>query len=148
MRDVRFEDCDFASATWERPTLHRTEFVRCRFTGFAAPDALFEDVRFRHCSAKLAHFRFSRFKHTRFEDCDFEEADFQGADLTGVRFVRCNLSRAQFSHTKLKGADLRTSQLEGLRVGPDELPGAIVDHFQAAYLASLLGLDIRDEYDD
>ena len=30
-------------------------------------------------------------------------------------------------------------------MGPEELPGAIVDRFQAAYLASLLGLDIRDE---
>ncbi|MBV7335219.1 hypothetical protein KFU94_44665, partial [Chloroflexi bacterium TSY] len=33
----------------------------------------------------------------------------------------------------------------GFRIGPEEVVGAVVDHFQAAYLASLLGLIIKSE---
>ena len=52
------------------------------------------------------------------------------------------------SQAKLNGADLRTSVIEGMRVGPVEVVGAIVDHFQAAYMASLLGLVIKNEDED
>jgi hypothetical protein len=55
------------------------------------------------------------------------------------------LSRAELSQTTLRGTDFRTSVIEGMRVGPAEVVGAVVDHFQAAYMASLLGLIIKDE---
>ena len=89
--------------------------------------------------------RFARCTAVRFEKCDLRNADFQGADLSGVLFVKCNLSDAQFSATTLKGTDLRGSTIENLRVGIKELPGAIVDPFQAAYIAGVLGLVVKLE---
>ncbi len=142
--EVGWEDCDFASAQWEQASIRRVEFIRCRFTGFTLPDAYLSEVRIVNCAAKLAHFRFAQFKNVVFEECDLEEADFQGADLSGVQFIGCNLSRAQLSHTKLKGTDFRSSNIEGIGVGAESLQEAIVDRVQAAFLAHLLGLDIRD----
>jgi len=84
----------------------------------------------------------------RFEKCNLANADFQGSNLAGVRFANCDLSNAEMSHTTLVGADFRGSKIDGLKVGARELPGAIVDHFQAAYLASLLGIVIKDEHED
>jgi hypothetical protein len=44
---------------------------------------------------------------------------------------------------KLKDADLRGSQVEGLRVNPTDIHGAIVDPSQAMIFAALLGVRIR-----
>ncbi len=94
---------------------------------------------------QLARFRFASFKSVIFDGCNLQDANFQGADLSGVRFRNCDLSRAELSQAKLTGTDFRTSVIEGMRVGPTEVVGAIVDPFQAAYMASLLGLVIKNE---
>jgi len=47
------------------------------------------------------------------------------------------------SFAKLDGADLRGSKVDGLQIAVDNLRGAIVEPFQAAYFATLLGLEVR-----
>lgn len=143
--DTRFDGCDFANATWERLTAHRVEFLTSQLVGFTALEAHLQHVRFQGCNAQFAGFRFATFKTVRFEQCDLRYADFQRADLSGVIFHKCDLSHAQLSGSTLKGTDFRGSKLEDVCVGLQELPGAIVDHFQAAYLAGLMGLVIRNE---
>ena len=70
-----------------------------------------------------------------------------GADLSGVLFSRCNLTRCDMTGARLSGADFRGSSIEGLKVGLDELQGAIVDPSQALSFASLLGLVVKSEED-
>ena len=62
-----------------------------------------------------------------------------------MRFRKCNLDGVQFSGARLNGTDLRGCSMLDIKIGMDELVGAIVDHFQAAYLASLMGVIIKDE---
>jgi uncharacterized protein YjbI with pentapeptide repeats len=57
------------------------------------------------------------------------------------------LRHAQLSGATLKGTDFRGSQIDEMRVGIQELPGAIVDPFQAAYIAGLLGVVIKHEHE-
>ena len=73
-----------------------------------------------------------------------------GANLSGIRWKNLSLGEVDLSEvtvagTSLRGLDLRRCRLEGLTAGDNlrELRGAIVDSFQAAELAHLLGLDIR-----
>lgn len=146
--DLRLENCDLANAAWEKALLQRVEILGCRMTGFKAIEAHFQDVLFRDCIGALAQFRFATFKSVQFERCNFANADFQGANLAGVRFVKCDLSNAEMSHTTLTSTDFRSSKIEGLKVGVRELPGAIMDHFQAAYVASRLGIVIKAEDED
>ncbi len=148
LSDLRLENCDLANAVWERAVLQRVELLGCRMTGFKAIEAHFQDVLLRDCIGTLAQFRFATLKAVCFEQCNFANADFQGANLAGVRFVKCDLSNAEMSHTTLTGTDFRSSKIEGLKVGVRELPGAIMDHFQAAYVASLLGIVIKAEDED
>lgn len=145
LTDVYLSGCDLANAGWPRAIVHRTEFVGCRLVGFQALESHFQDVLFRECLGPLARWRFATFKAVRFEQCDLSGADFQGADLSGVVFSRCNLTNVEMSGATLVGADLRGSDITDLRVGTAEVPGAIVDHAQAAYMASLLGLVIKSE---
>jgi uncharacterized protein YjbI with pentapeptide repeats len=63
-------------------------------------------------------------------------------------FHKCDLSHAQLSGATLKGADFRSSIIEEIKVGVQELPGAIVDYMQAAYIAGLLGVVIKEENEE
>lgn len=146
--NVHFEACDFANAVWERTTIHRAEFFDSKWVGLKLPEAHLRDVFVRNCRGQYLHCRFATLKSVTFQDCDFSDADFQGSDLSGVRFSHCNLTNAEFSQTKLSGADFRGSQIDHIKVGPHELPGAVVDPVQAAYLASLLGLVVKSELDE
>lgn len=143
--DMRFDGCNLANATWERLTAQRVEFLTSQLVGFTALEAHLQHMRFQGCNAQFAGFRFATFKTVRFEQCDLQHADFQRADLSGVVFHKCNLSYAQLSGATLKGTDFRGSTIDEMRVGLQELPGAIVDPFQAAYIAGLLGVVIKPE---
>jgi uncharacterized protein YjbI with pentapeptide repeats len=145
--DTRFDGCDFANATWERLTAHRVEFLTSQLVGFTTLEAHLHHVRFQGCNAQFAGFRFATCKSVRFEQCDLRHADFQRADLSGVVFHKCDLRYAQLSGATLKGTDFRGSQIDEMRVGIQELPGAIVDPFQAAYIAGLLGVVIKHEHE-
>ena len=136
MSALRFENCDLAYTLWENASVRRIKMIGCRITGFKAVEAHLQDVLFQECIGTLAQFRYAKCKAVRFEKCNLVNADFQGADLSGVKFVHCDLSHAEMSHSTLVGTDFRSSKIEGLKVGARELPGVIVDHFQAAYLAS------------
>lgn len=148
LSDLRLENCDLANTIWENATVRRVALNGCRMTGFKAIEAHWQDVVFQECSGALAQFRYAKFKAVRFEKCNLTNADFQGADLSGIQFVQCDLTNAEMSHTTLRGADFRSSKIDGLKVGAQELPGAIVNHFQAVYLATLLGIIVKDEYED
>lgn len=143
--DVRFEGCDLANAEWTKLIAHRVEFVGCRMDGFTLPEAHCQDIRFVECSLYFARLRFSTFKSAHFERCNLSSADFQASELPGARFLRSSLNDAHFSQAKLAGADLRTTTIERIRIGVSELTGVIVDPFQASYLASLMGLVIKQE---
>ena len=68
---------------------------------------------------------------------------FEGADLRVVTFTRCDLTNADLQGANLRGADLRGSLLDGLRVGPKDMQGAIIDPSQAIQVAGLLGLTVK-----
>jgi uncharacterized protein YjbI with pentapeptide repeats len=144
LRDLRFDECDLANAEWERADGLRIEWRDCRLTGFTAAESHWQDVIWRRCNLSLARFRFGDFRNLCFDHCDLSEADFHGAALTNVRFIRCNLTNVEFSHVRLADIDLRTSTIEGIMAGPQELTGAIVTFVQAAYLAGRLGLVIKE----
>ena len=145
LNDLRVADCSLANTNCERMVAHRTEFVDCHLVGLNVTEGHLQDVRFEKCDTQLARFRFCSFKAVTFDRCNLKSANFQGADLSGVRFNRCDLSEAEMSQSKLMGTDFRTSNIDGLKVGVREVEGAIVDHFQAAYLASLLGLVVKND---
>ncbi len=145
MTDIRLNECSLSNLICERLLVHRAEFFGCRLVGLNITDGHLQNVIFQNCDMQLARFRFSSFKSVLFEECKLQDANFQGADLSGVRFRKCDLSRTEMSQAKLSGTDFRTSVIEGMRVGPMEVVGAVVDHFQAAYMASLLGLVIKNE---
>lgn len=142
VEDSRFAGCNLANAIWHNLACARVEFASCRMTGFSTLEALFHDTVFRDCKLDLAQFYKAKMRGVRFEECPLMGADFRAADVTGVAFVRCDLSNTDFTGAMLAGADLRGCQTDGMRAGPDELRGAIVDETQALALVRAMGITI------
>ena len=117
--------------------------VGCRLLGVQLVEAHLDDVIFRDCNLESAVFASAVFKAARFEGCVLRGALFEGADLRGVVFARCDLTNADLQGANLRGADLRGSLLDGLRIGPKDVQGAIIDPSQAVQVAGLLGLTVK-----
>jgi uncharacterized protein YjbI with pentapeptide repeats len=147
LADVAIRACDFANARWDGAIIHRLEVIDSRLMGLHLAEGHVESALFRECAAPLAVFFQTEFAGVRFENCNLTETDFRESDLRGAVFQACELRDADFRGARLQGADFRTSTLEGMKLaGVENVRGAIVDPFQAAYLAGqeeLLGLSVR-----
>lgn len=140
LEDVRFTGGTLTNAAWPNLSCVRAEFTTCRMTGFSAMEALFQDTVFRECKADFAQFYKATMRGVRFEACPLTETDFRSTDLTGAVFARCDLTNTDFRGATLQGADLRGCPIDGMRVGPGELRGAIVDEAQALALVRAMGI--------
>ncbi len=137
--------CDYSNARITDGRLNRIEFRGCKMLGVDFTMSYLKNIRFIDCNLRYALFRYVKFSQIEFVRCDLTEADFQAAELPDVRFRGCKLGKTQFSDAKLKDADFRGSEIEGIKVGIQELPGSVVDPFQALYLSTLLGFTIKDQ---
>lgn len=141
-KDVRFSGCDFANVEICALTAVRLEFMGCRMTGLRLAETEWQSLLVSGGDQRYAQFRFCSLRTSEFDNCDLQEADFYGADLRGCILRRCNLRNVEMSKAKLVGADLRGSVVEGLRLGAEDIRGAIVDAAHALTFAPLLGVKI------
>jgi uncharacterized protein YjbI with pentapeptide repeats len=142
--DVACARTDLSTVVWEEAKLTRVEFRDCRMTGAILPDAELDGVRFLGCHLAYASFTGSTFRQVSFEACRLDESIFSGANLSGTVFVDCELRGVDLEGANLKDADVSTSRLTEVKVGVKDLRGLIVSREQAAALATLLGLVVRD----
>ncbi len=143
--DVLCERCDLSMIEWTQPTLVRVELRACRVTGAKFREARLDEVRFVDCLFDYASLSGARFRQVSFEACRLKEVDFSGADVAGTSFSRCELHGSDFTGAKLQGADVSTSSLGEIRAGPGDVRGLVVNREQAAVLAQLFGLVLRDD---
>ncbi len=142
--DVIFDGCDFSAGEWSAAHLLRVEFSHCRMLGLQWTSLEAHHVRFKDCLCEGTFFVSARLAGARFEHCVLRHASFEGADLAGARFVDCDLSQADLHRAALAGADVRGCTLNGLQVEARDLQGLILDPSQAAQVAGLLGIIVKD----
>lgn len=142
--DSMLETCEMSGCEWEMAFFRRVAFQGCRLMGTQMLEGLFEDVEFVNCQMEGVSVVSAKFKNCRFSKCILRKASFDGADLTGVSFIDCDLTEADLHLAKLKGTDLSTSQIGGLRVGVEEMLGAIIAPHQALQVVGLLGVVVKD----
>ncbi len=142
--DVLCERGDLSMVAWQGAKLTRVEVRGSRMTGAKLVEGELDSVRFIDCHLDYATFTSTRFRQVSFESCRLEEADFRGADLTGTSFVDCELRGADLGRAKLQGADVSSSRIGDIHVGPGDVRGLVVNREQAAALAKLFGLVVRD----
>ncbi len=142
--DSILDTCEFSGSEWEKGFFRRVVFQGCRLMGAQMMDGIFEDVEFINCQAESLAVVSAKFKRCRFSKCVLRRAVFDGADVSGVAFNDCDLTEANFHQAKLVGTDLRTSQIGGLRIGVEEIRGAIIAPHQTLQVVGLLGVNVVD----
>ncbi len=106
-----FEDSNLTLSKLSGVGLQAVQFKDCKLSGIdfgKCSDFLFE-VNCNNCILDNAIFFKKKNKGAKFIDCSLIETDFTEADFSDAQFTNCNLNRAFFDHTTLKGADFRTS---------------------------------------
>ena len=142
-RDVVFENCDFSNCDFTKAAFQRVLFQNCKLMGADFVEGAMRYVRVLDCDARYANFADGKAQDTIFDNTRLENAAFLRFRLSAA-FSQCSLNQATFEQTPMKGFDLRTCRLNGLQVTLSDLKGAIVTPVQAADLAALLGLVIKE----
>ncbi|MGC4050507.1 MAG: pentapeptide repeat-containing protein [Paludibaculum sp.] len=141
-RDVRLVNCDLANLKAQRMVLERVEFIDCRLMGLSAAALDASDVLILNSDARYASLQEARFRNSEFEGSNWQESDLRSADLSGTVLRTCDLARADLQGATLRETDFRTSHLEEMKVGLNDLRGAIVEPGQAMILTRVLGVRI------
>jgi len=143
-RNVEMQRCDWSNTTAESSSWSKVLVDGCKLTGTQLNLAVMKDVSFTDCRADLIQLQNAKLQRTSFRHCNLQHAYFNGAKLPKTIFEACDLTGADFSNADIRGSDLRRSKIDGIRIGPEQLRDVIVTQDQALYLASLLGLVVRD----
>lgn len=145
--DVLFRGCDLSNANWQICSALRCRLENCKGVG-----GDFSGCKLQHFAVRDSNLTYSNFsaaggKWIRFTDCPMDSSVFLECRLEKLDFENCSLVGANFTNTPLKGVDFSSDQIEGLLLSGTELAGARVNMYQAAQLAKLLGLKIKEDGD-
>lgn len=144
-KDCLFKNCDFSNCDFDN-----SNFTNCKFQNIKGLGANFSESIFKNIDIKDCMFRYAVFTSSLFNSCNISETDMSESYIDTCKFKKMNLNkvdliRANLYKTLLKGVDLRNCQINGIILSNEakELNGAVVEVFQAAELARLLGVVIK-----
>lgn len=143
--NVRFENSDLSSGDIRRSHFRQCVFTKSKGVGLTVSDSFFRRVQFGDWNGRYMQWSSCTLEQLDWVNADCREALFSDCPLKEVRFDHTSLQQTQFFKTYLKGIDLTSCEIDGLSVSDrmSELQGAVVDLYQAAELARMLGIIIR-----
>ncbi|NLR30982.1 pentapeptide repeat-containing protein [Levilactobacillus tujiorum] len=142
--DCTFRGCQFLNCEFQQSYLYRCEFTGCQLLGSDFTSARLKDVTITDSRADYANFAEAVLTGVTFTETRLVEASFQMMTVKRrLDFNRCELNRADFTESRLKLVDLRTSQIEAITFTPGLVRGCKIDPLQAVTFAAALGLDIQ-----
>lgn len=142
--DVVFVNCDLSNVNWAECSFCRVEFIECKLMGANLQGGTFTHVSFVGNQGRYLVASMSKWNTVQFLSNQFQGAAFDNCTLNKVIFESCNLTETEFHQTSLRGIDLRSSEIIGIRLTGPELRQTIVTSMQAAWLARLLGVVVKD----
>lgn len=140
--DVIMTGSDLSNAGMHRTHWTRVECKDSKLVGVRANESSWRDVLVEDCVADALQLQQSRCQRVRFSRSRLRGALFNGTDLTGAVFDGCDLREADFSSAVLSGADLRRSNIEHIRIGPEQLQGVTLTQDRALYVIGILGVTV------
>lgn len=142
--DVVFMECDLSNCDFSDGYFNRCEFRSCKGLGASMQNARLQNVGFYEGNFRYANFNGSKWKAAEVAGTDMNSANLAECTLTDVGLDKAGLEGASFFKTPLAGMDFTTSRIDGIVLSGEELRGAAVNLFQAAELAKLFGIIIKE----
>ena len=146
--DCTLTECDFSNAGMDETYFARTRLVGCKLAGVTLNKAFMRSTRLVACMLRYANLGEATLEGTTFLDCDMRESFLNEMRLRkSPRFERCDLTRADFFRTPLRGIDLSTCEIAGIGVSDthSELVGALIAADQAVDLVGMLGVKVLQD---
>lgn len=145
--DCTLVGCDLSNANLAETYFARTHLVDCKLEGAQLLKAFVRSSRFERCMCRYANLAEATLEASILLGCDLRESFVNEVRLRKkTRLERCDLTRADFFRTSLKGVDLSTCSIAGIGVSDThtELRGALIGAEQAVDLVGLLGVKVLD----
>lgn len=141
-----FSSCDFSNAHMPKSFWRDCQLTDCRLVGADIHESYMERVRFKDSLLSYANLSGSKLLHILFSSCALDEASLDHMKVRKLALEGCDFTRAELFGTLLKGVDLSTSKIEGIRIsdGYAELRGTKVSLDQAPLILALLGIHLAD----
>lgn len=142
------QDCDLASSRWTNTKIDRCVLRGCRLTGVQAHQVTLADVIFERC--RLDYALLNRLQATgavAFLDCLMRQTTIEDSKLDNAMFADCTMTDLHLARSRLRGADLRGSQLDTL-TGITSLAGVTIDTGQIQQLTHTLLTDLQINVND
>ncbi|WP_332118137.1 pentapeptide repeat-containing protein [Azorhizobium caulinodans] len=143
LSEATFRNSDFNNAVFRRTKLASTHFSDCKLTGIQVSAASALGLVFVRCLLIAAQLRGLSFRRQDLDGLDFQDADLSEADFREAVLTNCSLRDAHVARARFEGADLRGTDLGGLKLADaGRFRGATISKAQAADLLAGLGLRV------
>lgn len=143
--DVLFKDCDMSNCDCSNAYFDRCEVDSSKWMGMNLTKGSMKQLTLKNSNLQYSNWDASTVQGLSASDCEMHNAIFSECKLKAVEWRNVRFISTDFFKTPLKGIDFSRCEIENLLVSDDhmELRGAIVNTFQAADFARLLGLVVR-----
>lgn len=138
-----FYKCDLSNCLFNASGFINCQFASSRLSGLSFIDSTLSYTEFLDDQMRFANFTSLVLKHVIFRSTNLNQASLTDVTFSNVRLDNVDLSEGEIVRTSLKGLDIRTCKITGIRSDPSLISGMIVTEAQAIELISLLQLEIR-----
>lgn len=138
--DCIFENCDLSNLEFDKISIHRCHFINCKMTGVTFTDCSLRDVLFQGVQGRYINIALGNIRSVEFKDTCLDESSFMEVDIKHLIFNQVSFIGGEIFKTPLFGVDLKTTNIEGIRIDLNSLKGVHVDMYQAIALSKLLGI--------
>lgn len=135
-----FKNCDLSNLEFNRVSLHCCHFINCKMIGISFIDCSLHDLLFLDVQGRYMNISYGNIRNVLFQNSVLDEASMMEVDVKDLYFDQVSFINGEVFKTKLKGMDLKTTNIDGIRIDQTSLAGIHVDMYQAIALASLLGI--------
>ena len=144
--DTVFQNCDLSGSDFAEGSFVRCRFQDCKGVGIKGRGLRVRNVGVQGCNFSYGIFDESDWQVAQLTGSNLDNASFAGCKLKTIGTKECRLNAINFFKTPLKGMNFTTCELEGIAVSDElwELKGTTVTREQAADLARLMGVIIKD----
>ena len=145
-KNILFKNCQLPGCSFAGSWMSRMQFYNCQLVGTDFSQCSINNTCFTDCAMAMANFTETKLEQCSITGCDMTESFFASCKLKKLQLDRNQCMGTEFFKTKLKDVDFTTCILEGIKVSTEngELKGAKVNLFQAAELARMLGIVIKE----
>lgn len=144
--DAFFQSGDFSNSSFSGSYWKNCRWQSGKWMGVNLSESSVQQGSMENVNLQYGNFSASSLKNLKLTCCDLSQGDLSQCTLKELNLTGCRLSGCNFFKTPLRGVDFSENLLEGpiLSDRYQELRGAVVNADQAAELARLLGVVIRD----